>query len=64
MHNDSYISPREKRQTILLLILLIIIGGFVLYGKPREVKNDTIINTAPKVKGPTAPPPSNNEITR
>lgn len=58
------ISAKEKTQLYLLLIILIIIGGFVLYRKPNNTNTKPSISTAPKVKGPTTPPPSNNEIKR
>ncbi len=59
MQESEQINIKTKRQAIILLILLIVIGGIVMYGKPRE-KVQPKYDTAPKVKGPTSPPPHQN----
>ncbi len=45
----------KKTQTIMLFILLIIIGGLVLYRNKEPSKTNP--NTPPQIKGPTMPPP-------
>lgn len=50
---------KQKIKVYILLIVLIAIGGIVLYGKDKEV--NTNLNkelTPPKIKGPTSPPPT------
>lgn len=50
--------PAKKTQAIILLIILIAIGGLVLYNK--EQQNDIKQNFKPQIEGPTSPPPTSN----
>jgi hypothetical protein len=45
----------NKTQAIILLLILIAIGGIVMYGKKIPQKNTE--NIVPSIKGPTTPPP-------
>lgn len=44
---------KEKLNAIILFIILIAIGGLVLYG---ENKDSPRIGNPPKIKGPQTPP--------
>ena len=50
------LDPKTKRMAIAGLVLLIVIGGLILFGKqgPRFPKAP---NEIPHIKGPTTPPP-------
>lgn len=46
----------KEKLAIILLLILIAIGGVVMYGekRPQKVTNDL---TPPSIKGPSTPPP-------
>jgi hypothetical protein len=46
----------KERLAIVLLIILIAIGGIVMYGEKRPSKATEEL-TPPRVKGPPTPPP-------
>ena len=46
----------KERLAITLLIILIAIGGIVMYGEKRPSKNADGVNS-PSIKGPSTPPP-------
>lgn len=54
----------NKTQAILLLLVLIAIGGMVMYGKDKNAPTLKKARTSemplvpPVIKGPTTPPPS------
>lgn len=50
-------SSKDKTIAYIGLIILIAIGGIVLYGKKESGPQPSNIITAPLVKGPTSPPP-------
>ncbi len=54
-------TQKDKTIAIVGLLILIAIGGIVLFGKKKEGPQPRGIDNFPHVIGPTTPPPKNTK---
>ena len=48
----------NRKQAIILLLILIAIGGVVMYGGHKVPRTEkTSLDATPRIKGPSSPPP-------
>jgi hypothetical protein len=52
-----YVPELTKNQAIILLLVFIAIGGLVLYGSHDAPQLNSTGIVAPKMEGPSTPPP-------